>query len=177
MSLPTRIRPGAKAIIVKNESVFIIEEHVDDELGKRIVFDVPGGGIEEGELLTEALVREVQEEIGITPNIIRPIGCWDYMRVHSDRQTHIVCAGYLCSISQEQENSIDLTQNPAAENIVGWRWVPITEIAQVLDPVDQADLITSITNAQEQQSTRQQDTTCSIMRYCTPTCLSSNRLQ
>lgn len=49
-----------KAIIVDGEKVLITRDRGDE------VFELPGGRMNEGENLEEALVREVKEEIGIT---------------------------------------------------------------------------------------------------------------
>ena len=42
-------------------------------------FDLPGGSLEEGESLAEAMKREFQEETGIEIEIIRNIGVIDFM--------------------------------------------------------------------------------------------------
>lgn len=53
-------------------------------------WEFPGGQVEEGESLTDALVREVQEETGLTVDICELVGV--YSNIHS----HIVMFGFLC---------------------------------------------------------------------------------
>ncbi|MDQ2800870.1 MAG: NUDIX domain-containing protein, partial [Armatimonadota bacterium] len=53
--------PRAAAIIIQNECVALIERH---RAGLRY-FIFPGGGVDAGETLEEAVVREVREELGL----------------------------------------------------------------------------------------------------------------
>src|SRR5262245_8479266 len=56
MTYPIRI--GARALIIEQESILLIE--FDDETG--LHYNLPGGGVESGESVIEALKREVYEE-------------------------------------------------------------------------------------------------------------------
>ncbi|WP_201005100.1 NUDIX hydrolase [Paenibacillus glycanilyticus] len=51
----------AEAIIIQNDSVLMVKQYV--ERGD-IVWNFPGGGIEEGESPEQACIREVHEETG-----------------------------------------------------------------------------------------------------------------
>ncbi|ACT03902.1 NUDIX hydrolase [Paenibacillus sp. JDR-2] len=51
----------AEAIIIQNDSVLMVKQYV--ERGD-IVWNFPGGGIEEGESPEQACIREVKEETG-----------------------------------------------------------------------------------------------------------------
>ncbi len=53
-------------------------------------WEFPGGQVEEGESLTEALVREVQEETGVTVEVTELVG------IYSNTRSHIVMFGFLC---------------------------------------------------------------------------------
>jgi len=54
------IRVGARALVVENESVLLVE--FNDETG--LHYNLPGGGVEPGESVIEALEREVRENAG-----------------------------------------------------------------------------------------------------------------
>lgn len=57
-------RIAAKALIVNNKQLLVTKE-LDDEW-----WSLPGGGIEHGEDISQALKREIEEEIGIPQNEI-----------------------------------------------------------------------------------------------------------
>lgn len=55
------IRDSVRCYLVKNGKVVCIKT----KMGKEGFFDIPGGKIEEGETVEEAVVREYQEETGL----------------------------------------------------------------------------------------------------------------
>jgi ADP-ribose pyrophosphatase YjhB (NUDIX family) len=60
---PVSWRISAYALIVKDDSLLIIKNKNEK------LYDIPGGGIEEGELIAEALERELMEESGAKAKI------------------------------------------------------------------------------------------------------------
>ena len=64
-------RKGVSALIINNKDEFLLvtlnsfEEHF---------FAIPGGGLEEGESLEEAVYREIKEELGIEVEFLKFIG-------------------------------------------------------------------------------------------------------
>lgn len=68
-----KIRPGAKALIVFQGKILVITEKTSDGA---TIHDFPGGGIEFGETVTEALIREVKEEVGLDVKPVKPVGSW-----------------------------------------------------------------------------------------------------
>lgn len=60
-----RIRTRAAAIILNNKNELLLVKHIDPDTGE-IWWMLPGGGIEGAESAEEAVIREVQEECGIT---------------------------------------------------------------------------------------------------------------
>lgn len=59
------VRPAAYALIVHDNAILLITNETSGR------FYVPGGGLEVGESLHEAVVREVQEEAGIAIKVTR----------------------------------------------------------------------------------------------------------
>lgn len=129
---PIRIRVGAKAFIVHEGKILLISEQLHDEdvamvgLGNEILHDFPGGGVERGETLHEALKREVMEEVGLTVEIDRPVGSWDFFRELKDETIHLVCVVFQCHVVGSA--TIDITKNPAQEDIFETRWVSKAEL-------------------------------------------------
>ena len=63
-------RPSVRGIIIKNGKILMIHSLKYD------YYKLPGGGVEKGESLADALIREVKEESGysIKPDSIREFG-------------------------------------------------------------------------------------------------------
>ncbi len=145
MTHSTRIRPGAKAFIVHEGKILLVKERVDRDGTTEIIYDVPGGGIEPGERLHEALKREVMEEVGLTVEIERPVGAWDFMLDNSTENVHIVCVGYQCRLVGSAE--IDITKNPAQEEaIFDTVWMTKAEILAQPEILGNADMVASLEN-------------------------------
>lgn len=58
----------AQAIIIKNNKILMVRQYV--QRGD-IVWNFPGGGIEEGETPEDACIREVKEETGLDVEVYR----------------------------------------------------------------------------------------------------------
>lgn len=69
-------RLSVKAIIVKENKLLVVKEQ-DDEW-----WSIPGGGIDYGETVAQALRREVSEELGVDPQT-----------VHYDEDTLFIIVG------------------------------------------------------------------------------------
>jgi 8-oxo-dGTP diphosphatase len=128
---------GVGAVIVKDGRVLLIQRGTEPARGR---WSIPGGLIEVGESLTEAVVREVCEETGLE---IEPIELLELLdRIHRDGarvRYHYVIADYLCRV-------VGGTLRAASDaNAVRWvereEWNradsgdPSVEGALVLDPI------------------------------------------
>jgi 8-oxo-dGTP pyrophosphatase MutT (NUDIX family) len=128
-----RMRPAVKALIVHKKKILIIHERILEKGVSRNIIDFPGGGVKFGESLSQALIREVKEEVGLNIKIHKVVGAWSFIfspdaEIKKNKeQIHIVCVGYQCSVVEN--NKIDITKNPAkGENIFATEWCTKEEI-------------------------------------------------
>lgn len=77
--MPPLRKPGAKAFVIFNEKFVMVQRDNKPEILNPNKWNLPGGGIEEGENPKETLLRELQEEINITPKNIESMGTTLYL--------------------------------------------------------------------------------------------------
>jgi 8-oxo-dGTP diphosphatase len=61
--MPQRVRQIAAAIVCQGDEILLIQ--LQGPHDPTATWALPGGGVEDGELITEALIREVREETGL----------------------------------------------------------------------------------------------------------------
>jgi 8-oxo-dGTP diphosphatase len=85
-------------------------------------WSLPGGRVEFGEDLREAVVREVAEETGLEVVVERFAGWAERIRADGDEPYHFVILDFLVAV-------LDPTAEPvAASDAADARWVPIGEL-------------------------------------------------
>lgn len=72
-------RTAARAVLKKNGHVALLN------VSKHHYYKLPGGGVEEGETIEEALKREIQEETGCTFRVLAKLGEIVEYRSHENR--------------------------------------------------------------------------------------------
>ena len=117
-----------------------------DTTGKRILWSLPKGHIEEGETPEQAALREVAEETGIQSAIERSLGVIDFWFMAGGKRIHKTVHHYLFretgGLLAPQESEVDE---------VGW--FPLAEIVDRLAYPDEKKLIAR-TNAFEEVEAR-----------------------
>ncbi len=85
---------GVGGVVVRDGQVLLIRRGKPPLYGRWVV---PGGTVELGETLEEALVREMQEETGVRVEPIEVLTVFDRIEREGDRVVyHYVIVDYLC---------------------------------------------------------------------------------
>ena len=115
--------------VVEHEGQILLIEYSDPQLGQH--WSLPGGGVEPGESIHQALQREVLEETGAHVIIGRLllVNEYDpalYGTIYSD--DHELRLVFHCSLTAEQEWRAPTVPDP---DQIGIGWVPLVELPHV----------------------------------------------
>jgi 8-oxo-dGTP pyrophosphatase MutT (NUDIX family) len=105
-----------------------------DSTGKRILWSLPKGHIEEGETPEQAAIREVAEETGITSSITKSLGVIDFWFMAGGKRIHKTVHHFMFT-----EVSGELT--PQVSEVDEVSWFPLAEIVDCLAYPDEKKLI------------------------------------
>jgi 8-oxo-dGTP pyrophosphatase MutT (NUDIX family) len=100
----------------------------------RLVWSLPKGHVESGESRTQAAVREVAEETGISGVVIAPLGTIDYWFVASGRRIHKTVHHYLLEATGGELSANDVEVEEVA-------WIPLPEVAGRMEYEDERRLL------------------------------------
>lgn len=92
---------GSKAFVVYNKKFILILRDDKPDIPWPNVWNQPGGGIEEGETPLEAIKRELQEEICVTPKHIEFIGKTEY-------PGNVLAHRYICYLTDDESRQVKL---------------------------------------------------------------------
>ena len=104
-----------------------------DKLG-RLLWSLPKGHIEQGETAEQAAVREVEEETGISGEIMGELGTIDFWFVADGRRIHKTVRHYLLRATGGELSDADVEVTEVA-------WVPLPQISGRLAYSDERDLM------------------------------------
>lgn len=115
-------RDRSQAFVCRNGKILLVE-HI---MKGRDFFNLPGGGIEEGEKPEEAALRELKEETNVTGKILRPLT----IEYKPDLESRIFT--FLVEIPEDAVASkgIDPELSEKEQSIVGVAWLGLDEIPE-----------------------------------------------
>jgi ADP-ribose pyrophosphatase YjhB (NUDIX family) len=114
--------------------LLIGRKDLKDASGKRILWSLPKGHIEEGETPEEAALREVQEETGIESGIEKSLGIIDFWFMAGGKRIHKTVHHYLF----RESGGILAAQESEVDEVA---WFPLAEIVERLAYPDEKKLI------------------------------------
>lgn len=117
-------RPSVYGIIIKNGAILLAKEWDG--------YDTPGGGMNLGETIEEALVREIKEETGYDARVGSVVACENsfYTMSHNRGCVHAIALYYTCEIiggelSDKFLDELEKEYSSLAE------WVPLEKILEI----------------------------------------------
>jgi 8-oxo-dGTP diphosphatase len=115
---PSQPVVGVGAIILREGKILLEKRGNEPARGQ---WSIPGGGVELGESLEAAVIRETQEETGLTPQNPQLIDVVD--QVHRGKEGkieyHYVIVDYIVKATGDPQAQSDATE---------LRWVPLDQV-------------------------------------------------
>jgi ADP-ribose pyrophosphatase YjhB (NUDIX family) len=105
-----------------------------DASGKRVLWSLPKGHIEEGETPEQAAIREVAEETGITSSITKSLGVIDFWFMAGGKRIHKTVHHFMFT----EVGGTLLAQESEVDEV---SWFPLSEIVERLAYPDEKKLI------------------------------------
>ena len=105
-----------------------------DASGKRVLWSLPKGHIEEGETPEQAAIREVAEETGITSSITKSLGVIDFWFMAGGKRIHKTVHHFIFT----EVGGTLLAQESEVDEV---SWFPLAEIVDRLAYPDEKKLI------------------------------------
>ena len=105
-----------------------------DASGKRVLWSLPKGHIEEGETPEQAAIREVAEETGITSSITKSLGVIDFWFMAGGKRIHKTVHHFIFT----EVGGTLLAQESEVDEV---SWFPLSEIVERLAYPDEKKLI------------------------------------
>jgi len=136
----THVRPNARALIENDQGLFAFMHILKlDKFGQRDYLETPGGGLEQAETPEQAVMREIEEEIGYRSRIVTKIGVVEdaYHLIQRQNISHyyycrVIGQGKLKRTAQEMTLIHGLQWLSLNEAKAWYERLPDTGIAQLI---------------------------------------------
>lgn len=125
----SHIRATALGCFLRNGSDLLVMHGFDSQKNE-VFFRFLGGGIEFGETGESALRREIREELQQEIRIVRHLGYFENIFIHSGKQRHEIVQVFLVEFpnsSVYQQERFEITENYEGQENPLASWVPVAE--------------------------------------------------
>lgn len=115
-------RDRSQSMVIRGDRILLVEH----QLFGRDFYNLPGGGIEEGETPEQAALRELWEECNVHGSIMRPLT----MEYKPDMESRVFT--FLVEIPEEEQpvKGIDPELSENEQSIIGVKWLRLDEISE-----------------------------------------------
>jgi 8-oxo-dGTP diphosphatase len=116
---PTRPLVGTGALIFKGGKLLLIQRGAEPGKGK---WSIPGGLVEFGENVQDAMVRETQEEVGLGVEALKLIDVFDSVTLDKQKRIkyHFVIVDFLARILGGKLRT--------GSDVLQAKWVPVEKV-------------------------------------------------
>lgn len=127
-------RPSVAAIVVGDDGKFVLARQYC-HAPQRVVHEFPGGTVEPGECLIEGVAREVAEEVGLRPRMVKPVGEF----LLDNRRSSATMAVFECRDLEPSD------ETAADTELIEFEWVSGPELTERIraGELDNATLLAS----------------------------------
>ena len=127
-------RPSAYGVVIKDGAVLLSPQWDG--------YDFPGGAVEKGETLEEALVREIKEETGITAAKGDLLFMTEQFFVHpvSKKCFHAILFYYKCEYVSGELSTVNFTEEESSY-IKPAEWVPLEKMDNAMKMYNTVDSV------------------------------------
>jgi mutator protein MutT len=104
---------GVGAAIIRDGKILLSKrgEKAQNEAGK---WEIPGGAVEFGETMEQALNREMKEELGVEIGIVELLGVFDH--IIPEEKQHWVSPTFICRIMRGEPENLEIEK----ADEIGW---------------------------------------------------------
>lgn len=120
MTGETIVRQRAGVVIIHEGRILLLHRH---KYGRRYYL-VPGGGVEDGETVEEAAIREAREETGLDVTLAHKV--WEYQN-HQQREHYFLCDCF----SGELRLGGPEVERQSRDNVYRLEWVPLSALDEI----------------------------------------------
>jgi 8-oxo-dGTP pyrophosphatase MutT (NUDIX family) len=131
MSLKKTHRVGARAVVIHDSKILL------NEFGGGLYYNLPGGGVEDGESVKDAVMREVMEEAGIAVDVGEMLYVLEYEPVYCNNlhgETPCISIVFSCTVKDDINIKSPAVpdQNPDDPTITSKAvWMPIENLENI----------------------------------------------